>query len=133
MRDLALLGHLAPLILRFGTHSNLGFYYEIDIMILTSQFEITSFRQKKVMVHGGTLKELLEQLLLIQDVREAVQANGNKIDLRFAADGPRRSYKIGTVMAVLSVLEEKDHGCDHQYTIALYNGKGMYEKMYIFL
>ena len=28
--------------------------YEIDIMILTSQFEIISFRQKKVMVHGGT-------------------------------------------------------------------------------
>ena len=76
---------------------------------------------------------MLEQLLLIEDVREAVQANGNIINLRFAADGRRTSNKIGTVMAVFSVLEEKNHECDHQYTIALYNGKGMYAKMYIFL
>ena len=28
-------------------------------------------------------------------------------------------------MAVFSILEEKNHGCDYQYTIALYNGKNL--------
>ena len=58
-------------------------------------------------------------------MQEAVQANGNKINLRFAADGRKTSNKIGTVMAVFSILEEKNHGCDYQYTIALYNGKDL--------
>ena len=58
-------------------------------------------------------------------MQEVVQANGNKINLRFAADGRKTSNKIGTVMAVFSILEEKNHGCDYQYTIALYNGKDL--------
>ncbi|CAH3133337.1 unnamed protein product, partial [Pocillopora meandrina] len=63
----------------------------------------------------------------------AVQANGNKINLRFAADGRRTSNKIGTVMAVLSLLEEESYGCDHLYAIALYNGKEDYEEIKIYL
>jgi len=62
---------------------------------------------------------------LIPQVQEAVQANGYKISLRFAADGRRTSNKIGTVMAVFSILEEENHGCDYQYTIALCNGKDL--------
>ena len=58
-------------------------------------------------------------------MQEVVQANGNKINLRFAADGRKTSNKIGTVMAVFSILEEKNHSCDYQYTIALYNGKDL--------
>lgn len=46
------------------------------------------------------IKELLEQLLLIPDVKEALQANGNKINLRFAANGRRTSNKTSTVMDV---------------------------------
>ena len=53
------------------------------------------------------IREVLEQLLLIPDGKEAVQANGNKINLRFSADGRRTSNKIGTVMAVFSILDEK--------------------------
>ena len=48
-----------------------------------------------------------------------------KINLQFAADGRRTSNKIGTVMAVFSILEEENHGCDHQYPIALYNSKDL--------
>ena len=36
------------------------------------------------------------------------------------------SNKIGTVMAVFSILNERQHGCDHQYTIALYNNKYLF-------
>ena len=55
------------------------------------------------------IREVLEQLLLIPDVKEAVQVhvNGNQMNLRFAADGRRTSNKIGTVMAVFSIPEEK--------------------------
>lgn len=67
------------------------------------------------------------QLLLIPGVKEVVQANGNHFNLRFAADGRRTSNKIGTVMAVFSIMDEKKHGsCDHQYTTALYNGKRLF-------
>ena len=52
-----------------------------------------------------------------------MQANGNKLHLRFAADGRRTSNKIGTVMAVFNILNEQEHDCDHQYPIALYNGE----------
>jgi len=45
------------------------------------------------------------QLLLIPGVKEAVQANGNHFNLRFAADGRRTSNKIGTVMAVFSIMD----------------------------
>lgn len=57
------------------------------------------------------------------NLREMAQANDNTLHLRFAADGRRTSNKIGTVMAVFSNLDEKEHDCDHQYTVALYNGK----------
>ena len=67
------------------------------------------------------IKDILKQLLSIVTIKEAVQAAGNQLHLRFAADGRRTSNKIGTVMAVFSILSEKQHDCDHQYTIALYN------------
>ena len=62
-----------------------------------------------------------------------MQANGNKINLRFSADGRRTSNKIGTVMAVLSLLEEESYGCDHLYAIALYNGMVLNPKIQLFL
>ena len=81
------------------------------------------------MVHNT--REVLEQLLLIPDVKEAVQANRNKINLRFSADGRKTSNKIGTVMAVFSILDEKKHTpCDHQYTTALYNSKDLFSKLH---
>ena len=55
------------------------------------------------MVHDT--REVLEQLLLIPDVKQAVQAN--------------------------SILDEKKHtSCDHQYTTALYNGKDLFSKLH---
>ena len=44
-----------------------------------------------------------------------MQANNNRLHLRFAADGRRNSNKIGTVMVVFSILDEKQHDCEHQY------------------
>ena len=61
------------------------------------------------------IKAVLSQLLSIQSVKNTVQANGNSLHPRFAADGRRTSNKIGTVMAVFSILDEKQHDCDHQY------------------
>ena len=49
--------------------------------------------------------------------------NGNTIKLRFAADGRRTNKKIGTVMAVFSLIDEQKHSPEYQYTMALYNGK----------
>ena len=69
------------------------------------------------------IKAVLSQLLSIQSVKNTVQANGNRLHLRFAADGRRTSNKIGTVMAVFSILAEKQQDCDHQYPISLYNGE----------
>lgn len=65
----------------------------------------------------------MSQLLSTQSIKNTVQANGNKLHLRFAADGRRTSNKIGTVMAVFNILNEQEHDCDHQYPIALYNGE----------
>lgn len=45
------------------------------------------------------------------------------IRLRFAGDRRRTSKKIGTVMAVFSVLREGIHKPDYQYNTCLYNGK----------
>ena len=41
-----------------------------------------------------SIKEVLEQLLTIPSVKNAVQSNGNMLSLRFAADG-RRWYGDG--------------------------------------
>lgn len=68
-----------------------------------------------------SIKEVLEQLLTISSVKNAVQSNGNM--LRFAADGRRTSNKIGTVVAEFSPIEEKENDRDHQYGVALCNGK----------
>ncbi|XP_022796783.1 uncharacterized protein LOC111335191 [Stylophora pistillata] len=72
------------------------------------------------------IKAILSQLLSIQSIKNTVQANGNELRLHFAADGRRTSNKIGTVMAVFNILDEQEHDCDHQYHIALYNGKEDY-------
>ena len=58
------------------------------------------------------ISECLKQPMLIQEVKEAVQANSNVVNLRFAADGQKTGNKIGTVMAVFNILEERNHGCD---------------------
>ena len=43
------------------------------------------------------------------------------VRLRFTGDGQKT--KIGTVMAVCSVLKEAVYKPDHEYTACLYNGK----------
>lgn len=92
-------------------------------LYLTRWLSLYFIQAKKGDGAQRNISECLKQLLLIQEVKEAVQANGNVVNLRFAADGRRTSNKIGTIMAVFNILEEKNHGCDHQYTVALYNGK----------
>ena len=50
------------------------------------------------MGHVGTLVKFENNSYKFYNPTKAVQANGNKINLRFAADGRRTSNKIGTVM-----------------------------------
>jgi len=64
------------------------------------------------------IKDILQELLKIPTVKQAVDNNGKQLHLRFAADGRRTSNKIGTVMAVFSILDESQNNCDHQYTVA---------------
>ena len=85
------------------------------------------------MGHVGTLVKFENNSYKFYNPTKAVQANGNKINLPFVADGRRTSNKIGTVMAVLSLLEEESYGCDHLYAIALYNGMVLNPKIQLFL
>ena len=56
------------------------------------------------MVHAAALREVLEYLLQIDNVKEAIRRGGKTIKLRFAADGRRTSKRIGTVIAVFNIL-----------------------------
>ncbi|PFX15854.1 hypothetical protein AWC38_SpisGene19907 [Stylophora pistillata] len=76
-----------------------------------------------------SIREVLEYLLGIEDVREAIKRGGRTVRLRFAADGRRTSKRIGTVMAVFNILAEERHSFEYQYTLALYNGKEDYEEL----
>ena len=84
--------------------------------------------------------DVLEYLITIPEVKEAIKKDGSKIKLRFAADGRRTSKRIGTVMAVFNILRrtskrigtvmavfnilcENKATYEYQYTLALYNGK----------
>ena len=67
--------------------------------------------------------DVLEYLITIPEVKEAIKKDGSKIKLRFAADGRRTSKRIGTVMAVFNILCENKATYEYQYTLALYNGK----------
>ena len=69
------------------------------------------------------VKDVLEYLLAIPEVKEAIKKDAPKIKLRFAADGRRTSKQIGTVMAVFNILAEQKQAFEYQYTLALYNGK----------
>ncbi|XP_066025730.1 uncharacterized protein [Pocillopora verrucosa] len=65
--------------------------------------------------------DVLEYLITIPEVKEAIKKDGSKIKLRFAADGRRTSKRIGTVMAVFNILCENKATYEYQYTLALYN------------
>ena len=69
------------------------------------------------------VKDVLEYLLAIPEVKEAIKKDAPKIKLRFAADGRRTSKRIRTVMAVFNILVEQKQTFEYQYTLALYNGK----------
>ena len=69
------------------------------------------------------VKDVLEYLLAIPEVKEAIKKDAPKIKLRFAGDGRRTSKQIGTVMAVFNILAEQKQAFEYQYTLALYNGK----------
>lgn len=57
-----------------------------------------------------TVRDVLQYLITIPDVKEAIKEDGSKVKLRFAADGRRTSKRIGTVMAVLiSCLKANRH------------------------
>ena len=66
---------------------------------------------------------VLQYLIAIPEVKDAIKKDGSKIKLRFAADGRRTSKRIGTVMAVFNILCENKATYEYQYTLALYNGK----------
>ena len=86
----------------------LGVYHENEKLILHSNLP----QAKKGDGVRRDIKAILSQLLSIQSIKNTVQANGNELRLRFAADGRRTSNKIGTVMAVFNILNEQGHDCD---------------------
>ena len=83
----------------------LGVYHENEKLILHSNLP----QAKKGDGVRRDIKAILSQLLSIQSIKNTVQANGNELRLRFAADGRRTSNKIGTVMAVFNILNEQGH------------------------
>ena len=68
-----------------------------------------------------SINEVLEYLLQIEDVMEAIMQGGKTINLRFAAN--RTSKRIGTVMAVSNIIAGDRHSFEYQYTLALRNSK----------
>ena len=70
-----------------------------------------------------SVRDVLQYLIAIPEVKDAIKKDGSKIKLRFAADGRRTSKRIGTVMAVFNILCENKATYEYQYTLALYNGK----------
>ena len=70
-----------------------------------------------------SVRDVLQYLIAIPEVKDAIKKDGSKIKLRFAADGRRTSKRIGTVMAVFNILCENKATYKYQYTLALYNGK----------
>ena len=61
------------------------------------------------------VKDVLEYLLAIPEVKEAIKKDGPKIKFRFAADGRRTSKRIGTVLAVFNILAEQKQTFEYQY------------------
>ena len=70
-----------------------------------------------------SVRDVLQYLIAIPEVKDTIKKDGSKIKLRFAADGRRTSKRIGTVMAVFNILCENKATYEYQYTLALYNGK----------
>ena len=70
-----------------------------------------------------SVRDVLQYLIAIPEVKDAMKKDESKIKLRFAADGRRTSKRIGTVMAVFNILCENKATYEYQYTLALYNGK----------
>ena len=70
-----------------------------------------------------SVRDILQYLITVPEVKDAIKRDGSKIKLRFAADGRRTSKRIGTVMAVFNILCENKATYEYQYTLALYNGK----------
>ena len=70
-----------------------------------------------------SVRDVLQYLIAIPEVKDAIKKDGSKIKLRFAADGRRTSKRIGTVMAVFNILYENKAAYEYQYTLALYNGE----------
>ena len=70
-----------------------------------------------------SVRDVLQYLIAIPEVKDAIKKDGSKIKLRFAADGRRTSKRIGTVMAIFNILCENKATYEYQYTLALYNGK----------
>ena len=70
-----------------------------------------------------SVRDVLQYLIAIPEVKDAIKKDGSKIKLRFAADGRRTSKRIGTVMALFNILCENKATYEYQYTLALHNGK----------
>ena len=68
------------------------------------------------------IKDVLKYLGQVPDMDKVLEREGTKIKLRFAADGRCTTKKVGTVMAVFSILAEGVMNASHQYTLCLYNG-----------
>ena len=73
-----------------------------------------------------SIRDVITYLTTITDVKDAIKKHGNPIKLRFAADGRKTSRRVGTVMAVfsivVSIVAEGKQSYEYQYTAALYNG-----------
>ena len=70
-----------------------------------------------------SVRDVLQYLIAIPEVKDAIKKDGSKIKLRFAADGRRTSKRIGTVMALFNILCENKATYEYQYTLVLHNCK----------
>ncbi|KXJ22376.1 hypothetical protein AC249_AIPGENE23068 [Exaiptasia diaphana] len=76
------------------------------------------------------IADVLKYILSIKSVADLLLKDEKRtIRARFAADGRKNSAKIGSVMSVISLVDENNTNLDHQYTIALYNGKEDYDEL----
>ena len=69
------------------------------------------------------ISDVIKYLSETPGIEDILGQEGSTIKLRFAADGRKTSKKVGSVMAVFSLLAEGKQSASHQYTVCLFNGK----------
>lgn len=81
---------------------------------------------KKVDGVRRNVRDVVEYLIIILDVKEVMKVDGLKVKLRFVVDGRYISKRIGIVMVVFNIMFEGKQIYEYQYILVFYNGKWRY-------